>query len=107
MAVRCISMCISLHCSMICFSFFQYNLRTVFAAEVMKITLRSDKDGDMKIDLKEGYTLALRLKIHLNTYGINLDSEMFYSMLEQDNSIENIVKFCAEGKPVGYNIIKE
>ena len=92
---------------MICFSFSQYNLRTVFAAEVMKITLRSDKDGDMKIDLKEGYTLALRLKIHLNTYGINLDSEMFYSMLEQDNSIENIVKFCAEGKPVGYNIIKE
>ena len=81
--------------------FSQNNLRQVFAAEVTKISMRSDKDGDMRIDLKEGYTLALRLKIHLHTYGINLDSETFYSMLEQDNSIENIVKFCAEGKPVG------
>lgn len=86
--------------------FSQNNLRQVFSAEVTKISIRSDKDGDMRIDLKEGYTLALRLKIHLHTYGINLDSETFYSMLEQDNSIENIVKFCAEGKPVGSTLSK-
>jgi hypothetical protein len=43
----------------------QHNLREVFVAEMARIILRSDKDGNMTIDLEEGHLLALRLKIQL------------------------------------------
>ena len=58
--------------------------------------MRSDLDNDMRVDLKEAETLALRLKIQLGPHGIDLDEDMFKRMLEEDNSLESITIFCAE-----------
>ena len=50
----------------------------------------------MKIHKREWPTLALRLKIQLEPFGIDLDTDMFNKMLEEDNDIGSILKFCAE-----------
>jgi len=50
-----------------------------------QIVLRSDKDGDMKIDDKEIPLLALRLEIQLQPYGIKLDTAAFEDMIREDN----------------------
>ena len=50
----------------------------------------------MKIDDREWPSLALSLKIQLEPYGIDLDTDLFSKMLAEDNDIGNILKFCAE-----------
>lgn len=50
----------------------------------------------MKIDLEESHVLALRLKMHLQPFGIELDADRFQRMIEEDNRIPSILKFCAE-----------
>eukprot|EP00956_Cyclotella_meneghiniana_P040639 scaffold201305_cov70-Cyclotella_meneghiniana.AAC.9 len=72
------------------------NLREKFVAEMIQIIMRSDRDNDMRVDLDEAEMLALRLGIQLQTHGIVLDRDMFMSMLEEDNSVESIIIFCAE-----------
>ena len=44
---------------------FQYNLRENFVSELVKIVMRSDRDGDMKINANEGQVLALRLSVEV------------------------------------------
>lgn len=61
-----------------------------------KLILRSDTDGDMKIDPSQGKMLALRLKIQLEPHGIDLDAVRFQQLLDDDNDIGSILKFCAE-----------
>ena len=58
--------------------------------------MRSDHDGDMTIDKKERDVLGLRLQIQLSTYGISLDVDVFNQLIEEDNSIGGIIKFCSE-----------
>lgn len=50
----------------------------------------------MTIDPKEGHLLALRLKIQLQPMGIDLDTDLFTEMLNEDNDIGNILRFCGE-----------
>lgn len=87
--------------------------------EMAKVILRSDRDGyvnivfwhnlppesmnsltlyfsDMKIEPEEGHLLALRLKIQLQPHGIHLDADRFQQVIEDDNDIAHILKFCAE-----------
>jgi len=71
-------------------------LREIFVASMAQIILRSDTDGDMKIDTKEIPRLALRLKIQLDTFGITLDMEKFQQMLHENNDIKNVLRFCGE-----------
>lgn len=61
-----------------------------------RLILRSDKDGDMTIDLKESRVLSLRLKVALQPHGIDLDTDKFQRMLEEDNHISSVLKFCGE-----------
>lgn len=44
---------------------FQYNLRENFVSELVTIVMRSDRDGDMKINANEGQVLALRLSVEV------------------------------------------
>jgi hypothetical protein len=48
------------------------------------------------MDLKEGHLLALRLKIELEAHGIELDADRFQQVLEDDNDIAQILKFCGK-----------
>ena len=50
----------------------------------------------MKVDIQEGPLLALRLKIQLGPHGIDLDADRFQQVIEEDNDIGHILKFCAE-----------
>lgn len=72
------------------------NLRQTFVAAVATVVIRTDKDGDMKISAKELPLLALRLQILLEPYGINLDTNKFEAMIEEDNDISHVLKFCAD-----------
>lgn len=72
------------------------NLKQKFAAAVANIVIRSDTDGDMKIDLKELPLLSMRLKTHLEEMGVELDVGMFEAMIREDNDISNAIKFCAD-----------
>mmetsp|Transcript_14923 Transcript_14923/g.26972 ORF Transcript_14923/g.26972 Transcript_14923/m.26972 type:complete len:184 (-) Transcript_14923:129-680(-) len=56
--------------------------------------MRSDKDGDMKIDASEVPLLSLRLQIQLEPYGIKLDANKFDNMIREDNDISHVLKFC-------------
>jgi len=72
------------------------SLKETFVAGVLKIVLRSDADGDMKIDLKELPLLSIRLQLHLDPFGIKLDTNMFENMIKQDNDVTNVLKFCGD-----------
>mmetsp|Transcript_27107 Transcript_27107/g.57573 ORF Transcript_27107/g.57573 Transcript_27107/m.57573 type:complete len:398 (-) Transcript_27107:279-1472(-) len=71
-------------------------LRQMFVASMAKIVMRSDRDGDMKIDSKEAPLLALRLQMQLEPYGMKLDTDTFVTMIREDNDIFNVLKFCGE-----------
>mmetsp|Transcript_34132 Transcript_34132/g.71863 ORF Transcript_34132/g.71863 Transcript_34132/m.71863 type:complete len:184 (+) Transcript_34132:958-1509(+) len=58
--------------------------------------MRSDNDGDMKIDAREVPLLALRLQIQLEPYGIKLDANKFNTMIREDNDISHVLKFCGD-----------
>jgi len=70
------------------------NLRENFVQAMIKVVVRSDNDGDMKIDQRESHILSLRLKIMLEPYGITLDTRMFEDMIREDNDVSNILSFC-------------
>lgn len=72
------------------------NLRTTFVTAMAQLVMRSDKDGDMKIDGKEIPVLGLRIQIQLEPYGIKLNAQKFETMIEEDNDISNVMKFLAE-----------
>lgn len=72
------------------------NLKQSFAAGVTSIVMRSDIDGDMKIDMKELPLLSMRLRMHLEELGVELDVGMFEDMVREDNDISNVLKFCAD-----------
>lgn len=74
----------------------RHNCKENFVASMAQIVIRSDKDGDMKIDLNELPMLAIRLQIHLDTFGIKLDTDLFEQMIKEDNDIANVLKFCEE-----------
>jgi len=57
----------------------------ILLTKLDQIVIRTDTDGDMKISTKELPLLALRLQILLEPYGINLDTNKFQAMIEEDN----------------------
>ena len=75
----------------------QFNLRETCVAHMLKLVIRADKDGDMKIDPEEGEKLMLSIDIQMNVHGVELDIDidLFRDMLLEDNSVENIVRFCS------------
>ena len=62
---------------------------------MIRLVIRADKDGDMRIDPEEGKVLTLSLNIQMQAHGIHFDTDMFREMLLEDNSVENIVRFCS------------
>ncbi|KAL3776443.1 hypothetical protein ACHAWO_005917 [Cyclotella atomus] len=74
----------------------KHNLRESFVAEMARLILRSDTDGDMTVDPQEGELLALRLSIQLKPHGITLDVLQFEQLLKEDNDVGSLLKFCSE-----------
>jgi len=70
----------------------QNNLREVAIADITRIVLSSDRDGDMNINLKELNELTLRLELTLKMRGIDLDGEAFKTMVRKDNDISHVLK---------------
>ena len=53
----------------------QENLRQRIGQDILSIVMKSDRDNDNRIDRKEAKTLALRIRIALQEYGVDFDSE--------------------------------
>jgi len=74
---------------------FQVYLRQGAMAEIARIVIRSDTNGDMTINLKELKKLTLRVKISLSERGVDLDEALFMAMVRKDNDISTILKVIA------------
>jgi len=61
------------------------NIKSNFVTSVTSIVIGCDLDGDMKINLAELSLLSYRLKSHLETLGVVLDTEKFEAMVREDN----------------------
>jgi len=72
------------------------SLRQMFVSSMAMVVMRSDKDGDMKIDDAEIPLLALRLQIQLEPFRMKLDTQKFESMIREDNDIVNVLRFCGD-----------
>ena len=67
-------------------------MREVAIADITRIVISSDRDGDMTINLKELNELTLRLELTLEMLGIDLDGEAFKTMVRKDNDISHVLK---------------
>ena len=64
--------------------------------DMTKSILESDKTNSMVIDMEEAPLLVLRLRIRLEKHGVYLDHGKFLAMLEDDNDVMTVLKFCRE-----------
>lgn len=53
--------------------------------------LKSDRDNDQTIDRNEAKTLALRIKISLQEYGVTFDSEKFLKVIGGDTTVSEVI----------------
>ena len=50
-------------------------MRQRIGQDMLSIVMKSDRDNDNYIDRKEAKTLALRIRLALQEYGVDFDSE--------------------------------
>lgn len=67
-------------------------LREIALADITRIILQSDQDGNMNINLKEVRMLTLRIKLSLEQRGIDLDEKAFMALVKKDNDISHVLK---------------
>jgi hypothetical protein len=53
--------------------------------------LKSDKDNDLIINKSEASTLALRIRVQLQEYGVEFDSEKFERAVGKEPSIPGVI----------------
>ena len=73
----------------------QNNLRKVTMADINRILLISDTNGDMKISLKELNVCTLRMRIELEQRGVDFDEDRFKTLVNKDNDISQVLKVIA------------
>ena len=53
--------------------------------------VKSDKDNDQSIDRIEAKTLALRIRLALQEYGVEFDAEKFLTAIRRDPSVTGVM----------------
>lgn len=70
---------------------FQVNLRQRIVQDMITIVVKSDKDNDQTIDRAEAKTLALRIRLTLQEYGVEFDSDKFLKVIGEDSSVQGVI----------------
>ena len=73
--------------------FHKSSLQKTVVVDMTKSILETNS---MVIDMEEAPLLVLRLRIRLEKHGVYLDHGKFLAMLEDDNDVMTVLKFCRE-----------
>jgi hypothetical protein len=69
----------------------QDNLRSRIVQDIITIVVKSDKDNDQTIDKSEAKTLALRIRLSLQEYGVQFDSDKFLKAIGNNPSVPGVI----------------
>merc|ERR1712071_427759 len=67
------------------------NLRQRIVQDMITIVVKSDKDNDQQIDRSEAKTLALRIRLSLQEYGVVFDSEKFLKAIGDHATVQGVI----------------
>jgi len=67
------------------------NLRQRIVQDIITIVMKSDRDNDLTIDKSEAKTLALRIRLSLQEYGVEFDSEKFLKAIGSKPSVPSVI----------------
>ncbi|KAL9182468.1 hypothetical protein ACHAXT_013120 [Thalassiosira profunda] len=67
------------------------NLRQRIVQDMITIVVKSDKDNDQTIDRSEAKTLALRIRLTLQEYGVEFDDQKFLKVIGEDSSVQGVI----------------
>ncbi|KAL7548014.1 hypothetical protein ACHAWF_011288 [Thalassiosira exigua] len=67
------------------------NLRQRIVQDMITIVVKSDKDNDQQIDRSEAKTLALRIRLSLQEYGVVFDSEKFLKAIGENATVQGVI----------------
>jgi hypothetical protein len=77
----------------------QTNLRQRIVQDVIKIVVSSDKDNDQSIDRSEAKTLALKIRLQLQEYAVEFDSEKFFKVVEANPTVNGVINIVQKLMP--------
>lgn len=69
----------------------QDNLRKRIVQDIIHIVVKSDKDNDQKIDKQEAKELALKIRLQLQEYDVEFDSQKFIKVIAKDPSVPGVI----------------
>eukprot|EP00970_Alexandrium_tamarense_P012917 scaffold3159_cov191-Alexandrium_tamarense.AAC.5 len=75
------------------------NLRQRIVQDVIKIVVSSDKDNDQSIDRSEAKTLALKIRLQLQEYAVEFDSEKFFKVVEANPTVNGVINIVQKLMP--------
>jgi len=67
------------------------NLRQRIVQDIITIVVKSDTDNDNTINKSEAKTLALRIRLSLQEYGVEFDSEKFLKAIGDDATVQGVI----------------
>lgn len=67
------------------------NLRQRIVQDIITIVVKSDRDNDQTIDKSEAKTLALRIRLSLQEYGVQFDSDKFLKAIGSNPSVPGVI----------------
>jgi hypothetical protein len=69
----------------------QDNLRRRIAQDVVRIVISSDTDGDGSISRNEAKGLSLKIKLQLETYGVEFDMDKFLKVVGMSPTVAKVI----------------
>jgi len=67
------------------------NLRRRILQDIISIVVKSDRDNDETIDRREAVTLALRIRVSLQEYGVSFDSDKFLQVIGRGTTVPAVI----------------
>lgn len=69
----------------------QDNLRQRIVQDIITIVVKSDRDNDQTIDRSEAKTLALRIRLSLQEYGVEFNSDKFLKAIGSNATVQGVI----------------
>lgn len=76
-------------------------MRQRIVQDIISIVMKSDRDNDQSIDPKEAKTLALKIRLQLQEYDVEFDSEKFTNVIKKNPTIPGVIAVVQKLLPSG------
>jgi len=83
------------------------NLRQRIVQDIISIVVQSDRDNDQTIDKNEGKVLALKIRLQLQEYGVEFDSEKFMKVIEKNPTVPGVIAVVQKLLPAGKEEVED